>query len=123
MTEEDLVDYLEGSGYPEHLVRGGSKGLIARYKAFVEEVERGYPYRLDDYRRDLDVRGVIETVGLAEEVREEDARLEVMLIEREVRVWESLPGNPSWDFGFPRNASKELLRGLKSAGLLDVESL
>ncbi len=120
MTEEDLVDYLEGSGYPEHLVRGGSKGLIARYKAFVEEVERGYPYRLDDYRRDLDVRGVIETVGLSDEVREEDARLEDMLIEREVRVWESLPGNPGWDFGFPRNASKELLKGLKSAGLLET---
>ena len=63
---------------------------------------------------------MIETVGLSDEVREEDARLEEMLIEREVRVWESLPGNPSWDFGFPRNASKELLKGLKSAGLLET---
>ena len=83
-------------------------------------MERGYPYRLDDYRRDLDVRGVIETAGLSGEVSDEDARLEEMLIEREIRVWESFPGNPGWDFGFPRNASKELLKGLKSAGLLET---
>ncbi len=121
MTEEDLADYLEGSGYPAHLVRGGSQGLISRYKKFVEEVEQGYPYGLDDYRRDLDLRGVIETVGLSGEVVEEDARLEEMLTQREVRVWESSSGNPNWDFGFPRNAPRELLRGLKFAGLLPTE--
>jgi hypothetical protein len=121
MTEEDLADYLEGSGYPAHLVRGGSQGLIARYKKFVEEVEHGYPYGLDDYRRDLDLRGVIETAELSGEVAEEDARLEEMLVCREVRVWESLPGNPNWDFGFPRNAPRDLLRGLKSSGLLPDE--
>ncbi len=121
MTEEELSEYLEGSGYPAHLVRGGSQGLITRYKAFVEEVERGYPNSLDDYRRDLDLRGVIETVGLAGEVAAEDLRLEEMLDYREVRVWESIPGNPEWDFGFPRNAPRDLLRGLKAAGLLPEE--
>ena len=116
MTEQDLMEYLEGSGYPAHLVESGSAGLIARYKTFVAEVEKGYSYRLDDYRRDLDIRGVIETAGLSDQVQAEDARLEQMLIYRDLRVWESMPGNPFWDFGIPKNAGRELLRSLKSEG-------
>ena len=112
MTEEDLLEYLEGSGYPAHIVRGGSAGLIARYKTFVEEVVKGYSYRLDDYRHDLDIRGVIETAGLADAVQAEDARLEEMLVYRNVRVWESMPGNPFWDFGIPKNAGRDLVRSI-----------
>ena len=121
MTEEDLVEYLEGSGYPAHIVRGGSAGLIARYKTFVAEVEQGYTFRLDDYRHDLDIRGVIETAGLADEVRTEDERLEEMLVHRQLRVWESMPGDPFWDFGIPKNAGRELMRSLKAEGLEPTE--
>ena len=116
MTEEDLIEYLEGSGYPAHIVTGGSAGLVARYKTFVAEVEKGYSYRLDDYRHDLDIRGVIETAGLSELVQAEDERLEAMLVYRDLRVWESMPGNPFWDFGIPKNAGRELVRSLKAEG-------
>jgi hypothetical protein len=73
---------------------------------------------LEDYRNDLDVRGVIALVGLGEEAREADERLERMLTAREVRVWESGPGEPFWDFGYPRNAAPALLEDLKAEGLL-----
>jgi hypothetical protein len=33
-------------------------------------------------------------------------------------VWESAPGDPYWDFGYPRDAGAELLDGLREEGLL-----
>lgn len=42
-----------------------------------------------------------------------------MLINRDVRVWESSPGNHFWDFGYPKNASGELLSDLKDEGLAE----
>jgi hypothetical protein len=119
MTADEIRDYLEENGYPRHVVRGGAEGLIARWQDFVKEVEAGYRYRLEDYRHDLDLRGVIQTVGLEGDTRvhQADERLWPLLTEKHVRVWESLAGEPFWDFGYPRNASRELMRDLKAAGL------
>jgi hypothetical protein len=117
VTEDEIVSFLEDSGYPAHIVAAGSPGLIARWTEFVNEVERGYPYRLSDYRHDLDLRGAIAVLGLAEQVREADERFEALLVNREVRVWESAGEDRWWDFGYPRNASGLLLRDLRSGGL------
>ena len=32
-------------------------------------------------------------------------------------VWESAPGDPFWDFGYPVNAGAELLEGLREEGI------
>lgn len=119
MRDEEIRDYLDDNGYPPHIVAGGADGLIHRWQEFVTEVEAGYRYGLEDYRNDLDLRGVIELVGLGEnmEVERADSRLRALLTDTDTRVWESSAGQPFWDFGYPRNASWYLIRDLKAAGL------
>lgn len=119
MTDLELEHYLRENGYPEHICRAGRKGLVELWKRFVQDVAKGYKLGLEEYRNDLDVRALIEQVGLEKEVEEADARFEALLVNRDVRVWESSPGNRFWDFGYPKNASGELLEGLKDEGLLE----
>ncbi|HUA19574.1 MAG TPA: hypothetical protein VMB25_12580 [Bryobacteraceae bacterium] len=118
MTDEEMASYLRDNGYPEHLVRAGRAGLIDRWRKFVEQVEKGYKFGLEDYRNDLDLRGIIAMFGLDQEVGELDRRFEVLLTDREKRVWESAAENPFWDFGYPRNARGALLEDLKKEGLI-----
>ena len=117
MTDREMQEYLRENGYPEHVVRAGQAGLIDRWKSFVEEVEHGYKLGLEDYRNDLDLRGIIGMVGLDEHVRDLDRRLEEMLTARDKRVWESGSGDPFWDFGYPKNAHGDLLEDLKAEEL------
>jgi hypothetical protein len=117
VTDEQIVEYLRANGYPEHLVRAGRAGLIERWRRFVEEVERGYKFGLEDYRNDLDLRGIIALSGLDVEVRDLDQRFEALLINRTIRVWETAAGDPFWDFGYPQNAGKQLLKDLQNEGL------
>jgi hypothetical protein len=119
MTDSELEHYLRENGYPEHICRAGRAGLVALWKKFVAQVEKGYTLGLEDYRNDLDVRSLIEQVGLEKEVQAFDARLEQLLVNRDMRVWESSAGNPFWDFGYPKNASGDLLEDLKEEGLVD----
>jgi hypothetical protein len=117
MTDQELEEYLRENGYPDHIVRGGREGLIRRWNEFVAEVERGYRLGLEDYRNDLDVRGVIALAGLDSAVADADRRLAAMLTHGETRVWESAGENPFWDFGYPRNVSGDLLEDLEAEGL------
>jgi hypothetical protein len=118
MSDAELVDYLRNNGYPEHIVREGHTGLKRRYREFVEQVERGYALGLEDYRNDLDLRAILSLAGAEDaEIRGLDDRLRAMLTATTVRVWESAAGDPFWDFGYPRNASGELLDGLHGEGL------
>jgi hypothetical protein len=118
MTDDELREYLSENGYPEHVGRGGRAGLIERWRKFVADVERGYRFGLEDYRNDLDLRGVISLVGLDAEVSDADAHFEKLLTARDKRVWESSGENPFWDFGYPKNAAGELLKDLKAEGLV-----
>jgi len=117
MSDEQVRQYLRANGYPEHLVRDGKDGLLRRWREFVEQVERGYPFGLEDYRNDLDLRAIIRLAGIEDEVRELDRRLEKLLVSKEIRVWESAEGNPFWDFGYPANAAP-LLEDLRAEQLL-----
>ncbi len=114
MTEEEIRTYLEDNGYPPRAVEGGRDYLLRRYREFVDEVERGYEHGIHDYRHDLDLRAAIHTLDLDGEVAAEDRRLASMLTETSTRVWESMHGEPFWDFGYPRNAGRRLLRDLAS---------
>jgi hypothetical protein len=117
MTDQEMANYLRENGYPEHVVRAGRAGLIERWRKFVAEVERGYKLGLEDYRNDLDLRGIIAMLGLDDQVGEVDRRFEAVLIERDKRVWESSAANPFWDFGYPRNAGSEFMEDIKKEGL------
>ena len=119
MNDLEIRSYLRENGYPEHIVRGGKTGLIDRWHRFVDEVEHGYEFGLEDYRNDLDLRGVIRLIDAEADVVEADERLQAMLTNTEQRVWESGEGNPFWDYGFPRNASRLLLTDLRSEGLIE----
>jgi len=117
MTDQEMVDYLRDNGYPEHVIKAGRKGLIDRWRKFVEEVERGYKFGLEDYRNDLDLRGIIAMLGLDQEVQDLDRRFESLLAHRDKRVWESNGANPFWDFGYPENAGPHLLQDLQNEGI------
>jgi len=118
MTDAEIANYLRDNGYPEHIVRAGRAGLIERWRKFVEQVEHGYKFGLEDYRNDLDIRGIVAMAGLDSEVADLDRRFEALLIDREKRVWETSADNPFWDFGFPGNAGHELREDLKNEGLI-----
>ncbi|HUA86487.1 MAG TPA: hypothetical protein VMB85_21665 [Bryobacteraceae bacterium] len=119
MTDAELRDYLVENGYPEYVAREGRAGLLRRWREFVEQVERGYHFNLEDYRNDLDVRAILALAGIEDE--EQDARFEKMLTARQVRVWESAAGDPFWDFGYPKNAGPELMEDLRSEGLIGTD--
>lgn len=116
MTAEEIQQFLEDNGYPRHIVEGGRDYLLKRYREFVDEVEQGYEYGIHEYRHDLDLRGVLSMLELDAEVAEWDERLAAMLTGTEHRIWESLAGEPFWDFGYPRNARGRLLRDLRAIG-------
>lgn len=117
MTEEEIIAYLEDSGFPPHIVAAGSQGLLRRWNEFVAEVEAGYRYGLQEYRHDLDLRGAIALLELDSQVAAADERFSALLTNTDVRVWESGGDAHWWDFGYPRNAQGYLLRGLRAEGL------
>jgi hypothetical protein len=113
-----LHEYLRENGYPEHVVREGRSGLVRKWREFVEQVERGYSLGLEDNRNDLDVRAILALASAEDdEVLALDERLKPLLIAHDKRVWESAPGDPFWDFGYPRNAGPDLLDDLRSEEL------
>jgi hypothetical protein len=119
MTDVQLQDYLRENGYPERVVREGRAGLLRRWREFVDQVERGYSLGIEDYRNDLDVRGILALAGIEDDTLGAlDARLQKLLTATGVRVWESGPGDAFWDFGYPRNAGTDLLDDLRREKLL-----
>ncbi len=123
LTDEQIEEYLSENGSPPHVVRAGRAGLIRRWSEFVDEVEKGYRLGLDDYRNDLDLRGIMATLGLDDDpgVQQADQRLVKVLEPAAKRIWESCEGNPFWDFGYPRNATGDLLDDLKSEGFVATQ--
>jgi len=117
MTDEQVINYLRENGYPEQICSEGRQGLTRRWREFVADVEQGYTLSFFDYCNELDVRALIESCGMGDEVREEDARFASMLTAKERRVWDSGLPNGFWDFGYPRNAEGDLLEDLKAAKL------
>lgn len=119
MTDAQVQNYLRENGFPEHVVREGRAGLVQRWREFVKQVEGGYRFGIEDYRNDLDVRGIIALAKADDaEVYMLDERLRALLTATSVRVWESGPGNSFWDFGYPRNAGPELIEDLRNEKLL-----
>jgi hypothetical protein len=114
--DDEVRAKLRARGAADYIVREGAGGLLARWRDFVAAVESGYRLGLDDYRNDLDIRSLIEAVGLGPEVAVEDARFRSLLAHTEQPVWSSDADNAFWINGYPRNAAGELLSDLRAAG-------
>jgi len=119
MTDAEVKAFLKENGYPEHLIKGGKKGLVDRWEKFVDEVESGYSLNLEDYRNDLDLRAILSRLGMHAEVEEADTRFRRMLIFTEGSIWDC-DDNPDafWLYGYPRNAKGDLLDDLRSEGFI-----
>ena len=113
-SDESVRARLRERGAAEHVVLGGAGKLIEDWRRFVQQVEAGYPFGLDDYRNDLDIRALIEAAGLGEQVADEDRRLRGALTRPEIAVWSTDVPNAFWVRGYPANASGELLADLKA---------
>lgn len=116
-SDESVRRILRERKAADHVIAGGAAGLIEVWRKFVEEVERGYEFGLDDYRNDLDIRTLIENTGLAPAVAAEDARLRRMLTVTGRPVWSSDVPGAFWIEGYPSNASGQLLEDLRAESL------
>jgi hypothetical protein len=115
--EEAVRAALRRLGASPRVIEGGAAGLISGWRKFVESVERGYKFGLEDYRNELDLRTMIDAVGLASEVAGEDQRLRALLVNTRQPLWESDAPDAFWVCGYPRNAGDELMSDLRASGL------
>jgi hypothetical protein len=61
-VKDPVGEFLRKRGCPEHVVRGGLRGLTESWEEVVRSVEEGYSLGLDDYLNDMDGRQLIEEV-------------------------------------------------------------
>jgi hypothetical protein len=85
-VKDPVGEFLRKRGCPEHVVRGGLRGLTESWEEVVRSVEEGYRLGLDDYLNDMDGRQLLEevlTVAPAQEkktclkrIRQADAKMQ-----------------------------------------------
>ena len=117
-SDEAVRHILLERGAAEHVVAGGGSGLIEVWRNFVEQVEDGYQFGLEDYRNDLDIRTLIGITGLGSAVAAEDSRLRRILKETSRPIWSSDVVGAFWVEGYPANASGQLLDDLRAESLV-----
>jgi len=117
-SDEEVRAVLRDRGAAPHLIRGGPKALIERWRSFVAQVERGYPLGIEDYRNDLDLRTLIEVAGIASQVEEDDLRLRRILTGTDRAIWSSDVPQAFWVMGYPSNASGQLREDLRAESFL-----
>lgn len=61
-SHDHLREYLIQKGCPDHVVKGGLRGLVETWEIIVTEVSHGYDLTLDDYLNDMDTRQLIDEV-------------------------------------------------------------
>ena len=128
MGEKDPVrEFLKQRGCPEHVVRGGLRGLAESWEEVVRSVEEGYSLGLDDYLNDLDGRQLLEealAVAPAQEkktalqrVRRADAKMQTLVRPAGSCLWGDETARQEgwtakknwWYFSVPVNPGEELL--------------
>ena len=79
MNDKDPVgEFLRKRGCPEHVIRGGLRGLVEGWEEVVRSVGEGYSLGFDDYLNDMDGRQLLEealAVAPAQEKRNLLARV------------------------------------------------
>ena len=131
MKEKDSVaEFLRKRGCPEHVVRGGLRGLAESWEEVVRSIEEGYSLGLDDYLNDLDGRQLLEealAVAPAQEkktalqrVRRADAKMQTLVRPSGRCLWGDETARQEgwtarknwWYFSIPVNPGEELLNEL-----------
>jgi len=131
MKEKDSVaEFLRKRGCPEHVVRGGLRGLAESWEEVVRSIEEGYSLGLDDYLNDLDGRQLLEealAVAPAQEkktalhrVRRADAKMQTLVRPAGRCLWGDKTARQEgwtarknwWYFSIPVNPGEELLNEL-----------
>lgn len=141
MTEHDAVrQLLADRGCPEELVRGGLPMLAEKWAAVVASVEGGYPFGLDDFLNDMDLRDAIagalavatpdEKAAVTSTVDALDRRLQAAsaasacLWGEDVEEDDGLdPGREWWYYLRPLQLNDDFAAELAAWGLLDDEAM
>ena len=135
MTTPDAVrEMLRQRGCPDWLVAGGLDALIERWHGTVTSVEKTYPFTLDDYLNDLDLRTLLEDALDVAGARASDSREHVRDIDERLRaatlpspsLWggdveveeEHSPEREWWYYRRPALLSDDLREELDSWGLI-----
>lgn len=135
MTTPDAVrEMLRERGCPAWLVNGGLPALIERWGGIVTSVETGYPFTLDDYLNDLDLRGLLQAALEVAGDSADESRAQVAAIDDRFRaatekspcLWGSdvefeeghSPDREWWYYRRPSQLTEELREELESWGLL-----
>lgn len=114
MIDQEVNRKLRERGVASYLLDAGREGLVSRWRTFVIEIEDGYRLGLDDYCNDLDIRQIIEGVGLGDdpEVKELDRRFAAQMQHTERTVWVSEYPNAFWIRGYPLRLSPSMAEDL-----------
>lgn len=117
MTEEQVQHYLRTRGYPDHIWKRGTEGVVQRWKDFVAEVEKGYcpDCLIDEYWNDLDKRELVHALGYDQEVTEADERFRALLTATNIKHYHRDRNSDYdfWNYGYPKNASGFFLEEIK----------
>ncbi len=128
MGEKDPVrEFLKQRGCPEHVVRGGLRGLVESWEEVVRSVEEGYSLGLDDYLNDVDGRQLLdETLAVVpadvkrtclKRVRQADAKMQTLVRSAGRCLWGDETARQEgwtakknwWYFSKPTRPGEELL--------------
>ncbi|MGE5844563.1 MAG: hypothetical protein ACM32K_06650 [Syntrophaceae bacterium] len=128
--KDPVGEFLRKRGCPEHVVRGGLRGLAENWEEVVRSVEEGYSLGLDDYLNDLDGRQLLEealAVAPAQDkktalqrVRRADAKMQTLVRPSGRCLWGDETARHEgwtarknwWYFSIPVNPGEELLNEL-----------
>ncbi|MGE5799422.1 MAG: hypothetical protein ACM337_03770 [Syntrophaceae bacterium] len=128
--KDPVGEFLRKRGCPEHVVRGGLRGLAESWEEVVRSIEEGYSLGLDDYLNDLDGRQLLEealAVAPAQEkktalqrVRRADAKMQTLVRPSGRCLWGDETARQEgwtarknwWYFSIPVNPGEELLNEL-----------
>jgi len=129
--EKDPVgEFLRKRGCPDHVVRGGLRGLVKGWEEVVRSVGEGYGLGLDDYLNDMDGRQLLEEAlavapapekkALLARIRKADADMRALLKPAGRCLWGEETARQEgwterknwWYYSRPIEAGKELLADL-----------
>jgi hypothetical protein len=129
MKEKNPVgEFLRKRGCPEHVIRGGLRGLAESWEEVVRSVEEGYSLGLDDYLNDMDGRQLIDEAlhsapagdkkTFLKRIRQADAKMQWLVKPAGRCLWGDETARQEgwtskknwWYFSIPIHPGEELLR-------------
>ncbi len=135
-----IREYLMQKGAPDHVVKGGLRGLVETWEIIVTEVSHGYDLTFDDYLNDMDARQLIDEIqdlastpsdkALLRKLERMDAMMRTLLEPARECLW----GEPAarehkwnrshhwWYFMQPKHPGQDLRDELEARNNSDSET-